>query len=49
MKCPKCGYPRIKYNTKKQITKSREGKKISNKIDFKAKCKRCGWEGIING
>lgn len=54
MDCPKCGYPRAKY---KQSRKEywgghkkggRDQQAPKPRIDFKAKCKKCGheWEEI---
>ena len=48
MKCPKCGKEGMKYNVsrKKLWKKSNQGTTTSDsRKDFKAKCKKCGYEG----
>ena len=51
MKCPKCKNPRIAYNvSRKRLWKGRSeyGTKQEPRVDFSAKCNKCGWEGEIH-
>ena len=50
MKCPSCHKEECKYI--EQRKKSGSSNKIENRnkperTNFKAKCKKCGWEGTI--
>ena len=53
MKCPKCRKEGCKYEESwkdriNKLTKESRNKQGSNwRTNFKAKCKKCGWEGII--
>ena len=47
MKCPICGNPRIRYNTKLTKTKTREGKKLSVRTDYTVTCSKCGFHGEV--
>jgi len=47
-KCPKCGYPRVKYNiSRKKYHKGSEHGGVEPRKDFKAKCPKCKWEGEL--
>jgi len=41
MKCPKCGYPRLRYVVKRNF----RSKDQPPREDFRVKCPKCGFEG----
>jgi len=51
MKCPNCGDNHLAYNkSRKKHWKGKSSNlegKITPRIDFTAKCRKCGWEGEI--
>jgi hypothetical protein len=50
MKCPKCSYGECKYIEQRRKNGSKnkiENKNKLERINFKARCKKCGWEGYI--
>lgn len=47
MHCPKCNYPRIRYNQVIRKKGSSRKFKPDPRTDFTVKCKKCGWEGEI--
>jgi len=46
MKCPKCQSAKCKYIQRKP-EKTRGKKVIFKRTTYEAKCKKCGWGGII--
>lgn len=43
MKCPNCKKEGLKYIERKK--REDKGKTFLPRTNFKAKCKKCGWEG----
>ena len=46
MKCPECQFAGCKY-IQRRPEKTSGKKTMFKRTDFKAKCKKCGWEGEI--
>lgn len=45
MKCPKCGSSNAKYVvSRKKFWKEKSAKGIKQREDFRAKCRKCGFE-----
>lgn len=47
MKCPNCNKEGCRYEERKPVKTPGVGSKIFKRLNFKAKCKKCGWEGSI--
>jgi len=49
MICPKCGSHHAKFNHRRtDLTRDSIGRfRKDPRVDFSARCRACGWEGII--
>jgi len=46
MNCPKCGAGNCRYLERRKGFQKTAEKKFQ-RTDFRAKCKECGWEGVL--
>lgn len=45
MQCPKCGNAGCKYDEQRKKSGCSKNNLMKQRTNFKAKCKKCGWEG----